>query len=224
MLIADCGTAADDMMAAVGLGLRHKKKRGPRTVSLSYIAGVLIGALSALIAPSISTAQTVAFSPDSRLLIGASYHSAVIVDTSVGEIINMLPPAHYESASFSADGKYIATAISVHDYVIVQIWDAVLFNEVSRKKLSGYIAYPKALSFNPSDSRVLGVATSDGAHIWNWRAGKAEKAEEGDYTIAFFGSKRLLTGSESEALITDERGSTVVSFGRKFPGYGGRRR
>lgn len=169
----------------------------------------------------------VEFSPDGSRVLTASHDSTVRVwNVKTGKLLillkhpgKLLHPAlplvigWVFDATFSQDGRYIATASIDQN---ARIWDATTGK--LRARLIGHDGSVFKIRFSP-DSRSLVSAGSDHtARIWDVEDGRSRATLEGHaepvHTIAFSpDGSQLLTGSDdSTAILWDSRTGLPISY------------
>jgi WD40 repeat protein/tRNA A-37 threonylcarbamoyl transferase component Bud32 len=111
-----------------------------------------------------STAQSLAFSPDStRIAIGGMDHLVRIHDTS-GKLLQTLPeqPGAVLAVAFHPDGKRLASASTDS---LVRLWDTETGKEL--RQLKGHNDPVFALSFSPDGKQLVSGSKDFSALIWN---------------------------------------------------------
>jgi WD40 repeat protein len=152
------------------------------------------------------------FSPDGKTVVTGSFdETARVWNAATGDEITILKsdsgqwldadikiPSHVLAASFSPDGKCVATA---SDDGTVRLWDSVTGAE--KAVLRGHDDGVTAVSFSPDGKRVLTASSDQTARMWDTATG-AEiavlQAHTRGLNAASFSpdGKRVLTASDDQ--------------------------
>jgi WD40 repeat protein len=154
----------------------------------------------------LAQANYFAFSPDGKLLAGASWSELHLWEVSTGKELwrAQFPPMRGYSPSmaplaFSGDGKRVAMA---DGGTAIHIWHAASGRETQRLECGGQVAN---LAFSP-DGKVLAVEGRGAIRLWDPAGGQSLGTWgqlQGVGRLAFSADGKTLT-----AIVSDEKGAT----------------
>ena len=123
------------------------------------------------ISPPATSIESVAFSPDGRLLAGTRKKEAIVWDAGTHEVLQRLEHrSEVFAIAFSPDGKRLATGGMSS---VVRIWDTQSWQHLV--DLRGHESYVYDLAFSP-DGNHLASAGGD-MTVRVWRTGHHPEAE-----------------------------------------------
>ena len=170
--------------------------------------------------PSQTQVDSLAFSPDGRLLAtGNADNTVSLRDVATGlEVQNLTGhKGSVTSVAFSPDGRLLATASTGgRDDYVIRLWDV----RTGRKErtLEGHKDDVTCVAFSP-DGRVLAAGSDDGrVKLWNvgtgWEVHTFEHNKWGVCSVAFSPDGRLLAsgGDKIIKLWEVESGEQVLGF------------
>jgi WD40 repeat protein len=113
--------------------------------------------------------QDLAFSPDGRRLVGATFCGQVVVwNAATGQ---------RRPRTFNEGGQIAAIAVSPDDtHVAIASWDstATIWNALTggSRNLSGHTGGVNGIAYSPNGTRVLTTSLDDTARLWEARRGR----------------------------------------------------
>ncbi|MCP4697849.1 MAG: protein kinase [Gammaproteobacteria bacterium] len=175
---------------------------------------------SALMLDSSSEASSIAFSPDSRLLVVSNHSGATIWDMHSREYIRFLRHGSHGrddiySLAFSPDGKVLAGTL---EYGKIVLWDMQNFSRTSRVELKGnkggVYDRPLSLAFSPDGKLLAGGSGADffnlrhkdnSVRLWDAKThelvGTMEKHSDSVWSVAFSPDGKTLASAGQDGLI-----------------------
>lgn len=130
----------------------------------------------------------VSFSPDSRIIASVScYGTRKIWNVETGKLIRTLtePTSDKEyviSASFSPDGKLLATESNTESNRDIKLWEVETGREI--RTLKGHASSVFRVRVSP-DGRILSSAGYDGIKLWEMATGKVIRTLSGHTSTVF---------------------------------------
>ncbi|CAI7673674.1 unnamed protein product [Penicillium pancosmium] len=150
-----------------------------------------------------NSVQSVAFSPDNRLLAsGSSDHTVRLWDPATGSLQQTLEGHSdaVESVAFSPDGWLLASGSSDKT---IRLWDKA--TGIQQETLEGHLGSVRSVAFS-TDGRLLASGSSDNTvRLWDIATGGLQKTLQGHsdlvQSVAFSPNSRLLASCSSDKTI-----------------------
>jgi RNA polymerase sigma factor (sigma-70 family) len=148
---------------------------------------------------------SVAFSPDSKLLVADAFLS--VIDVATGKELRRLDNPNNQGFTpvvFSPDGRTVAGGTALSRFGTAVLWDAATGKELRR--LKGHDGSVNSLAFSPGDGKFLVTGSSDKTvRLWEVATGKELRrflgSEKTVYSVAFSPDGKIVAaGGEDQTV------------------------
>lgn len=154
--------------------------------------------------------ESVAFSPDGKMLASASGDKTVIWDVQAVTPKQILVGDESYSVAFSPDSKTLATGGRDN---VVKLWD--IKTSTLKQSLTGHREHVIAVAFSP-DGRMLLSASVDKLRVWDTQTGTLKQTLTGNrvpaHALAFSPDGKILAGAGGMRVGNEDTGVGAINL------------